>query len=149
MHRVKGEQGAGELRAGHTERAKDAPEQCGIERVEADVDQGVAYGVQSPRVLLGPERGEDQRIVLGRRTGREPDAPQAAQVRQGGIVRDVLIVIPDKTAEDRGDIGDLVLGRSQTLGFGCLWHSGPPLCPTAQPGAAGPHLLAGLGAMEH
>ena len=40
----------------------------------------------------------------------------------------------------------LVLGRSQTLGFGCLWHSGPPLCPAAEPGAAGPHLLAGLGA---
>ena len=47
------------------------------------------------------------------------------------------------------EIPSLVLGRSQTVGFGCLWHSGPPLCPTAQPGAAGPHLLAGLGAMEH
>ena len=44
---------------------------------------------------------------------------------------------------------NLVVRRSQTLGFGCLWHGGPPLCPTAQPGAAGPHLLSGLGAMEH
>ena len=27
----------------------------------------------------------------------------------------------------------------------CVWHSGPPLCPLAQPGAAGPHLLEGHG----
>ena len=57
-------------------------------------------------MILEPEGRMNERIVLGNRTDFEPDSIKTVQIAQGGILCDIIIIVPNEAAPQRGKIGN-------------------------------------------
>ena len=99
MHR---EQRRAQPRARHAQFREQPPQQERGDRMQEDVFQMVAERILSVELMVKPEAGVRDRIILLRRARFEPDAAQASQRAQGQIGGHIDIVVPDEPgAQDR------------------------------------------------
>lgn len=106
---VECEQGGAEERAGHTESAEQFPQHDGAGGVDEAVDDAVGQGRASKDLILQPEGGVGEGVVLRRPAGFEadlgPDGDESVEVAQGGHAR-VAVVVPDEFRGEAGDVGE-------------------------------------------
>ena len=91
-----GKQGRGQPGAGNLEPAQNPPEKNRIGGMQQHIDDEVAGRVQSPEVIFDPEGRKNQRVILWRGAGLEPDLVKAWAASQGFVGSDVGVVIPKK-----------------------------------------------------
>src|SRR5262245_53796553 len=99
VYRVEREHGCRHPRSRDREAAKHEPDEARIERMQQNVDEMVAERVHAPEVILRPEHGLQQRIVLGWGR-REPDCPQTIHRLQRSIGGHPHLVVPDESAPE-------------------------------------------------
>src|ERR1041384_1476716 len=58
------------------------------------MNEVIAQRVQTPQMVLNPETGMNQRVVLRSRGELKPDSPQPMEITQRGILCDIGIVVP-------------------------------------------------------
>jgi hypothetical protein len=85
--------------------AKQQAEQGGGGRVQQDVDEVIAERGVPPEPVLEPESRVEERVVLLRRPGLEPDAQESRPRLQGGM-GDVAQVVPQEVPLQRRGIGN-------------------------------------------
>jgi hypothetical protein len=69
-----------------------------------DVEQVIGQWVQPPNRVLDPETADDQRANPGR-TG-SPNILEPKGANNAGVVRQMSIVVPDKSTTQGGQISD-------------------------------------------
>src|SRR5581483_450576 len=74
--------------------------------MQTNVHRVITGGSQSPEMVFQPETGMHQRIILGRGVYLGPDMPQPVQVAKGGVLGHIGVVVPNKSALERGEIGE-------------------------------------------
>src|SRR6185437_6239362 len=83
----------------------DSPEEEGVKYVEEEIDRVIPEGAGFPKVVFDPECGVNERIVLRRRGGFEPDVAQASGRAERLVFGDVLVIVPDVGRSERGEVG--------------------------------------------
>src|SRR5579871_3805930 len=104
-YRVERKNQAGKAGAGQGEPARDGHDQAGRSGVQEEIDPMITGGGRAPQAKLQPECAVQQRIILLGRSELRPDAPQSVE----GVQRlraDVPIVVPQKSAAERGGIDE-------------------------------------------
>jgi hypothetical protein len=99
------EDGGGQPRPRDAKSTEDEPQKNGTGRVQQHVDGVVAEGVEPPEVVLDPEGGEDQRIVLRRGTRLGPDLLQAGGRAEQAVLGHIRVVIPDEPGAQGRNVG--------------------------------------------
>ena len=99
------ERGRGEPRARERQPTQEAPEEERCARMEEDVDEVVAEGVEPPEELLDPERREDERVVLLVRVRVGPDRREPREAVERLVLGDVGRVVPDEAGAEGRDVG--------------------------------------------
>jgi hypothetical protein len=62
--------------------------------MQQNIDQMIAHGLQPPEMILCPEGGVHDGVILGYRPKLKPDTAQAGRCFQGFVIRNMGIVIP-------------------------------------------------------
>jgi len=101
---MQGEEGGRQPGSRHWQSLQDHPHQGGVEAVQQNVHEMIAQRVQSPELMLQPERGINQRKILRLGVGGKPDFMQTVGIRQHWIIGDVFVIIPDVAAPQGGQI---------------------------------------------
>ena len=91
--------------AGYLEAPEKHDEEARRHAVQDDVDQVVAEEGVIPETRLQPEGRMDERIVLLRRAGLEPD-PRQAVPRSQPCPRQVPVIVPEHGAVQRRRVHD-------------------------------------------
>ena len=101
-----GEHRRGEPCPGHAQAEQNPPQQNGARRVQGHVHHVVSRRMEAPEVVLDPEGGVHERVVLGYRARNEPDLEETRQRPERFVLRDVDVVVPDETRPQHRRIDD-------------------------------------------
>ena len=110
---MQGEDGRRQVGPGDRQPPQDQRHHQGRQGVQDDVHQVIAQRGVAPQLVLDPEGGVQQRIILLRGPQVEPDAVQSVPRAQFGAGH-VRVIVPDESAvpgrlicqEDRDHQGD-------------------------------------------
>src|SRR5207253_2307892 len=75
-------------------------------RVEQHIVEVISKRRKPPELILDPEAGEDQRIVLRAGTRLKPDGIEPFKIAQVDVIDDVLRIVPDVSGAQRWEIGN-------------------------------------------
>jgi hypothetical protein len=85
-------------RRGNPQSPQSPPQQDRRQTMQENIVDVIQPRIQPGQVIFDPERRVDQRIVLGQRKRMNPDGQQSRSGAKQRIARDVLRIVPDKSA---------------------------------------------------
>ena len=62
--------------------------------------------IEAPEMILKPKCCVNERIVLGNSTNLEPDSIKPMQITQRGVLGNIIVIVPNKAATQRGKVDD-------------------------------------------
>jgi len=92
---------------------QDSPNQDCVDGMQQDVNEVVTEWFQPPEHPLNAERAVNQREMLRLGVRGKPDLPPAIGGREQGVFRHILVVLPDKTGPQSGQVGQQYQSQEQ------------------------------------
>src|SRR5947207_11976963 len=99
------ENSGGEPGAPQPELSQDEPKQDCVQRVQRDIHRVIAKWMKSPELILNPEGGAGDWIILLQGEEIEPETIETGYAFKRAIVHQPRVVVPDEAVVERWKIG--------------------------------------------
>jgi hypothetical protein len=121
---VQSENSGGEPGAAQAELSQNEPKQDCVQCVQRDIHGVIAERMKSPELILNPEGGAGDWIILLQGEEIEPEPIKTVRSFKRAIVHQPRIVVPDEVIAERRQIGEHREGHEKSCFGRCSQGSG-------------------------